>query len=108
MERANITSYSLTRWWSRFEVHVLEPVFLLFGDVQPFLQVNDDLGPACMQKILSIFQDQQKAAILKIKLAALVDWDKAFVQGTYNLEGDRALVFRCYVGSNFSSLDSGG
>ena len=90
----SITSYSVTRWWSRWEV--LEQLLVLFGDVEVFLQRNDDLGPASRQKLLSIIQDQQKASILKIELAAVIDWGKAFVQATYNLEGDGPLAFTCY------------
>ena len=63
----SITYYSVTRWWRRWEV--LEQLLVLFGDVQVFLQRNDDLGPASRQKLLSIIQDQQKASILKTELA---------------------------------------
>ena len=64
-------TYSVTRWWSRWEV--LEQLLVLFGDVQVFLQKNDDLGPASRPKLLSIMQDQQKASILKIELATAND-----------------------------------
>ena len=71
-------------------------LLLLFGDVELFLQRNDDVSAASRQKLLAIFQDPQKAALLKIELASIVDWGKAFVKATYNLEGDGPLAFTCY------------
>ena len=69
---------------------------LLFGDVELFLHRNDDVGAASRQKLLAIFQDPQKAALLKIELASIIDWGEAFVKATYNLEGDGPLAFTCY------------
>ena len=89
-----IASYSMTRLWSQWEV--LEQLLLLFNDVEVVLQRNDDLGAASRQKLLDIIQDHKKASILKIELAAVIDWGKAFVQATYNLEGNRPLGFSCY------------
>ena len=67
-----VASYSSTRWWSRWEVY--HQLLLLFGDVELFLQRNDDVGAASWQKLLAIFQDPQKAALLKIELASIIDW----------------------------------
>ena len=79
----SITSYFVTRWWSRWEV--LEQLLVVFSDIKVFLHRNDDLGPAFTQKLLSTIQNQPKASILKIELAVAIDWCKAFVQATYNL-----------------------
>jgi len=88
-----VASYSATRWWSRWEVY--HQLLLLFGDVELFLQRNDDVGAASRQKLLAIFQDPQKAALLIIELASIIDWGEAFVKSTYNLEGDGPLPFTC-------------
>ena len=45
---------------------------------------------------MTFFQDPQKAALLKIELASIIDWGEAFVKATYNLEGDGPLAFTCY------------
>ncbi len=67
-----------------------------FGDFLPFLERNVDLGPAPRCKVLAILQDAQRSALLKIELAAVVDYGEPFVMGTGILEGDGPLVFTCY------------
>lgn len=89
-----MSSYSTTRWWSRWEVMI--QVLLQFGDIELFLQQNQHLGPATRSKLLDILQDPQSAAILKVELAAVVDIGSYFVKGTYNLEGDGILATICY------------
>ena len=42
-------TYSKTRWWSRWKV--LHQMFLQFGDVEPFLTRNEDIGPALRSKL---------------------------------------------------------
>ena len=49
-------------------------LLLLFGDVELFLQRNDDVSAASRQKLLAIFQGLQKAALLRIELASIIDW----------------------------------
>ena len=39
----SVKSLSKTRWWSRWEV--INQLLELFGDIEPFLVENDDLGP---------------------------------------------------------------
>uniref|UniRef100_A0A1X7TZC1 Uncharacterized protein n=1 Tax=Amphimedon queenslandica TaxID=400682 RepID=A0A1X7TZC1_AMPQE len=73
----SVMSYSATRWWSKWEI--LHQAFLLFGDTEPFIKNNPDIGSAT-----------------KLELAALVDWGKPFVTTTYDLEGDGPLAFMCY------------
>ena len=67
-----------------------------FGDVEPFLRKNEDIGPSTRQKLLSFFDDSQKTGLLKLELAAVIDYGEAFVKATYNLEGDGPLAFMCY------------
>ena len=40
----SMISYSSTRWWSRWEVGKM--LMLFFGDIEPFLLQNGDIGPA--------------------------------------------------------------
>ena len=89
-----VKSFSKTRWWSRWEV--VNQLLELFGDVQPFLEQQDDLGPATRSRMLSILQDPCKKMYLKVEMAAVVDAGKQFVQATYNLEGNGPLVLYCY------------
>ena len=37
----SMSSYSATRWWSKWEV--IEQVMLYFGDIEPFLLENEDM-----------------------------------------------------------------
>ena len=88
-----IRSYCPTRWWSKWEC--MKQVLELFGDVETFLQRNDDFAAATRSKLLTFFDNPQKKALLKVELA-VVDFGIHFVKTTYNLEGDGPLVFRCY------------
>ena len=90
----SMASYSVTRWWSKWEI--FHQLLVQFGDVLPYLTTNTDLGPNSRRKLLGILQDLSKNALLKIELAAVVDYGEPFVRGTYNLEGDGPLVFICY------------
>ena len=40
----SMKSYSSNRWWSKWEV--MQQIFLYFGDIAPFLDENEDIGPA--------------------------------------------------------------
>ena len=88
-----MSTYSETRWWSRWEV--LHQTMLYFGDIAPFLQEND-LSPAGRGKILAILADPQKKILLQIELAVVVDVGEQFVKATYSLEGDGPLVFSSF------------
>ena len=87
-------SYSATRWWSRWEVY--NQVLLQFGDVMPFIRSHPELSPATTRKLQTLLADAQKNALLRIELAAVVDCGEKFVKATYDLEGDGALVFKCF------------
>ena len=54
------------------------------------------LATAYRQKLLAFFQDPQKAALVRIELASIIDWGEVFVKATCNLEGDGPLAFTCY------------
>ena len=90
----SMPSFSKTRWWSRWEV--MQQIMTQFGDVVPFLDGNQDIGPSLRQKLLDILKDNQNLRLLKIELAATVDVCESFVKSTYNLEGDGPLVMKCY------------
>ena len=88
-----MSSYSKTRWWSRWEVQ--HQVLQQFGDVEPFLREHD-ISPATRTKLLDILSDPQQLVMLKVELAAVVDIGSYFVKATYNLEGDGILAVKCY------------
>ena len=89
----SMKSCSNTRWWSKWEV--CHQVFLLFGDVVPFLK-ETNASPAPCSKLLQLFSDKRKTEYLQLEIAAVIDAGEPFVKATYQLEGDNALVFRCY------------
>ena len=89
-----MTSLSKTRWWSRWEIY--NQILLQFGDIEPFLTRNQDLGPTLRPKLLQMITDVNTLPYLQMELAAVVDVGEHFVKATYNLEGDGALVLRCY------------
>ena len=89
-----MASYSVTRWWSRWEV--CNQVLCQFGDVLPFLQSHPEMSPATTGKLLQLLSDPQRNAFLRVELAALIDCGESFVKATYNLEGDGPLVFKCH------------
>lgn len=74
------TTYSETRWWSKWEV--LKQVMLLFGDVLPFLQENVDISPGTRGKLLAIFSNPQNRAYLLVELAVVIDIGEHFVKAT--------------------------
>ena len=47
-----VSSYSQTRWWSKWET--LHQIMLQFGDIEPFLTANTDIGPSLTPKMLEI------------------------------------------------------
>ena len=97
----SVKFFSATRWWSRFEV--CHQVFLLFGDILPFLK-ETKTSPVTSTKLLQFFSDKRKIEYLQLELAAIVDAGEPFVKATYQLEGDGVLAFRCY--EIFSTLEA--
>ena len=53
----SMSSYSATRWWSRWEVY--KQLLVQLGDLEPFLQRNKDIAPATRCKLLPFFSNQQ-------------------------------------------------
>ena len=94
-------NFSPTRWWSKWEV--FHDIFVLFGDVLPFLQ-QTEASPATCNKLLQIFADRSKSEFLQLELAAVIDAGEPFVKATYKLESDNALAFTCY--EIYSSLEA--
>ena len=90
----SMSSYSPTRWWSKWEV--VKQVMLYFSDIEPFLEENDDIGPTLRPKLLAYFGDPQTKSKLQIEIAATVDWGEPFVKACYDLEGDGPLALECY------------
>ena len=90
----SMASYSKTRWWSRWEV--LQQLMVQFGDILKLLEDNKDIGPATRPKLLQIMTDPQSSFLLKIELAAVVDFGEQFVKATYRLEGDGPIAVECY------------
>ena len=68
---------------------------LYSGDVKPFLEDNEDIGPTLCPKFLS-FHDPQTKSKLQVKITATVDWGEPFVRACYNLEGDGPLALESY------------
>lgn len=91
----SMSSYSATRWWSKWEV--VKQVMLYFGDIRPFLEENDDIGPALRPKLLNFFTGNPTTlSELQVEIAAVVDWGEVFVKTCYYLEGDGPLALDCY------------
>ena len=74
----------------------MKQVLDLFGDVEVFIQRNEDFASATRSKLLTFFSDPQKKALLKVELAIVVDLGVHFVKATYLCEGDGPLAFHCY------------
>ena len=67
-----------------------------FGDIEPFLRRNGDIGSSLRPKLLEMVTSVQPHANLKLELAAVIDVGKHFVKSNYTLEGDGLLVRICY------------
>ena len=63
-----------------------------FPDVQSFIQASEGISPATIRKLREILTDTVKKVQLKMELAVVIDAGEPFVKGTYNLEGDGAMV----------------
>jgi len=90
-----ISSYSATRWWSKWEV--MNQILELFGDVEPFLRNPEEFSGTTRAKLLEYFATTQSKQSLKVELAAVIDAGKPFVQATYKLEGDGPVAIECYA-----------
>ena len=74
----------------------MEQLLVQFGDVAPFLQRDEVGSRATVMRLRNILSDISKKTYLQIELAAVIDFGRPFVTATYNLEGDGALVLKCY------------
>ena len=74
----------------------MEQLLVQFGDVAPFLQRDEVGSRATVMRLRNILSDISKKTYLQIELAAVIDFGRPFVIATYNLEGDGALVLKCY------------
>ena len=77
----SMSSYSSTRWWSKWEV--IKDVMLYFADIEPFLRENEDIGLNLRPKLLSFFENPQITSKLRVEIAATVDWGEPFVNACY-------------------------
>ena len=72
---------------------MMDQLLVMYGDVKGFLDDNPDIGRATRSKLLN---DPVKSSLLQIELAAIIDVGTPLVKATYNLEGDGAVVLKCY------------
>ena len=63
---------------------MLYHIMLLFGDVEPFLTKNSDIGPSLQPKLLDMLHHLPTAIQLKVELAIVIDFSEQFVKSTYN------------------------
>ena len=94
-------TFSLTRWWSKWEVMNL--VLEYFADVEPFVRENDHLAPATRTHLMEIFNSPGDSKDLELKLAAFVDGGNHFVSATYYLEGDGPHCFQLLWALGYST-----
>ena len=97
MERegqGNQWSFSGTCWWSQWEV--CNQVLCQFGDILPFLRDHTEYSPSTTKKLTQFITDTQKSICLQLELAVVIDAGEVFVKSSYALEGDEALIFKCY------------
>ena len=55
-----------------------------FGDIEPFLEENEDIGTSLCPKLLAFFHTPQTKSKLQIEMAATVDWGEPFVKACYD------------------------
>ena len=89
--RVAIKSYSVTRCWE-----VMNSVLTQFGDIEPFLEENQDIAPRLANHLRVLVEDQDRRKLLIMELAAVIDIGEPFVKATYIPEGDGLLVFSAY------------
>lgn len=94
LEISHRSSYSATRWWSRWEV--IKQIHDTFGDVERFIVNGDSLPQATKARLQGILLDPIKRAQLMVEVAITVDAGEPFVKATYTLEGDGPLALICY------------
>jgi hypothetical protein len=63
------------------------------GDIEPFLEENEDISPSLCPKHLAFFHTPQTKSKLQFEIAAM---GEPFVKACYDLEGDGPLALECY------------
>lgn len=57
-----------------------------FGNVEPFLTKNNDLGPHSCTRMLSLLQDSVRKTTFMAEMTATVDTGREFVKTTYSMK----------------------
>ena len=87
----SVTTYSVTCWWSKWEV--IKHLMVQFGNLHLFLSSGENFAPALRPKLLAVLDDPNQSRLLQLELVATVGAGEPFVSATYHLEGDGPLVF---------------
>ena len=66
-----MASNNATRWWSKWEL--MKQMMIQFGEIEPFLNQNTDLGPSFRPRLLAILTNAEKLKHLKLQLASVID-----------------------------------
>ena len=74
----------------------MDQVLTQFGDIEPFLQENQDIAPRLADRLRVLLKDQDRRKLLIMELTAVIDAGEPFVKATYISEGDGLLVFSAY------------
>ena len=69
------------RWWSKWEV--MNQVLTQFGDIEPFLEENQDIAPRLADHLRVLLEDQDRRKLLIMELAAVIDAGEPFVKATH-------------------------
>ena len=76
MEGANWTDHEVFQS-NKVVVHILweiiDQVCTRFGDIQTFVDNNQDMAPKTMDHIREIFNDQERKKHLQLEMAAVMD-----------------------------------
>ena len=86
----------------------MEQAVTHFGDIGPFLEEleNMDIAPKISDHLRQLLACELDRKALIMELAAVVDASKPFVKISYNLEGERLLVFSTYTMHTASPCNS--
>ena len=74
----------------------MNQVLTQFGDIEPFLEENQDIAPRLADHLRVLLEDQDRRKLLIMELTAVIDAGELFIKATYILEGDGLLVFSAY------------
>ena len=74
----------------------MNQVLTQFGDIEPFLEENQDIAPRLTNHLGVLLKDQDRRKLLIMEHTAVIDADEPFIKATYILQGDGLLVFSAY------------